>query len=69
MAVPQMPMRWMWRAMRHFFTAGSRMRSWALSPTVSFGFDAEGERDIVARDVAAAQADGDGAVEVHRKTR
>ena len=28
-----------------------------------FGFNAEGERDIVARNVAAAQADGDGTVE------
>jgi hypothetical protein len=35
------------------------------SPTVSSAlFHAEGERDILARDVAAAQADGDGHVEV-----
>ena len=63
MAVPQMPLRWMWRGMRSWLTAGSRRLSRGLRRRCQLGFDAEGERDVLARDVAAAQADGDGAVE------
>ena len=51
------------RRRRHFVTAGSRMRRLRRVADGELGFDAEGERDIFARNVAAAQADGDGHVE------
>ena len=55
------------RRLQSLRTAGSRDRESCCSfAEAEFGFDAEGQCDILARDVAAAQANGDGAVEVHR---
>ena len=36
----------------------------ASSPTLQFGLDAKGQRHVLSRDMAAAQADGDGNIEV-----
>ena len=45
-------------------TAGSRISSRVWSLDVQLGLNAEGQRDVLPRDVAAAQADGDGTLEV-----
>ena len=48
----------------HCVTAGSSRRNCGFVVGVQLGLDAKGQRHVLARDVAAAQADGDRSVEV-----